>query len=230
MWKTWLRPVEGLLDLVFPPLCPACGQEVKEAFSLCKVCGSRIRYLRPPWCPVCGCPYSRGPDHLCQNCRRQKWYFDRARSSFVYQGPVAKLIALFKYRGQLAALRTLLSLVGPLEAFEVEAVIPVPLPEERLRERTFNQAWYLARALFPGLNHRYDLLVRHRTTVPQVKLPPRQRELNVRGAFSLRAEVAGMRLLLVDDVFTTGATVNECARILKAAGAAKVFVYTLARA
>ncbi|MBA2848712.1 ComF family protein [Thermosulfuriphilus ammonigenes] len=231
MWKTWLlRPLEGLLDLFFPPQCPSCGGTVREAFCLCDNCQSLTRRVTPPWCPRCGHPFSRGPDHLCRNCLNELWHFDGLRSSFVYRGPVAKLWARFKYRGDRGAFRTLVKLAAQdLPAFEVDLALPVPLHSSRLRERTFNQAWCLLRALWPDLPRRYNLLLRHRKTASQVTLPPSKRKANVRGAFSVRERLSGESLLLVDDVFTTGATVNECVRVLKAAGAGRVLVYTLAR-
>lgn len=194
-----------------------------------------------PLCSRCGLPFiSRaGEDHTCLECLTEKRYFRKARAFGVYQGTLMEAIHRLKYRGKT-------SLSGPLgvlakETFcqfwgagSIDLLLPVPLHIKRLRERGFNQAYLVNRkwARLEGIPFDGFTLSRSRWTEPQTSLARTERRRNVKGAFSLRHpdRVKGQRILLVDDVFTTGATVNECARILMKAGAEYVDVMTLARA
>jgi ComF family protein len=204
--------------------------------GLCPSCENDIQWLVPPFCPRCGRPFPKGStSHLCSDCLQEKTSFAWGRAAAIYQGVLAGAIQQFKYHGDV-------NLAGPLsrlwskiniQDFPVEAIIPVPLHPTRLRERGFNQALLLGKAL--AKIHKITVLTRAlrrtRNTIPQVQLDHSERERNVRGAFTVRnqQEIIDKCLLLVDDVFTTGATVNECARILKKSGAKQVFVLTLAR-
>ncbi len=192
--------------------------------------------MLPPYCPRCGKPFPRGStSHLCSDCLQQKLSFDWGRAAAMYQGVLAEAIQRFKYHGEV-------NLAGPLgwfwnkinlEELSFEAIIPVPLHPSRLRERGFNQSLLLGKTL--GKIHNKTVLAgalrRIRNTIPQVQLDHSERERNVRGAFAVRnqEEIMDKRFLLVDDVFTTGATVNECARVLKKSGAKEIIVLTLAR-
>jgi len=192
-----------------------------------------------PLMPSCGYPYGAGDvGHLCGECLLNPPPFSRARALGKYEPPLLKLIVAFKYQGN----RTLGQFLGQLmaeavfpdvEMLNYDLVIPVPLHYRRLRERTFNQALILAREIakrhtLPCLAR---VLVRHRYTQPQVTLAGKERAQNVSGAFSLRDPlvVKGKRILLVDDVFTTGHTLKECARVLRRGEAEEVAVLTLAR-
>ena len=153
----------------------------------------------------------------------------------LYDGPVAEAIHRFKYQGERAGLATFASFLraAPLDLAEPDAILPVPLHPSRLRQRGCNQALVLAQAFFPKAERRLDpgLLVRLRHTHSQTGMSGKERRQNLKNAFGVTtpAAVAGKSLLLVDDVYTTGSTVNECARILRRAGAARVEVLTLAR-
>lgn len=204
--------------------------------GLCPDCEKDIQWILPPHCPRCGQPFPRGStSHLCSDCLRQRLSFDWGRAVAMYQGVLAEAIQRFKYQGEV-------NLAGPLgwfwnkvnlEGLTFEAIIPVPLHPSRLRERGFNQSLLLGKTL-GKIHHKMVLagaLRRIRNTIPQVQLDHSEREKNVRGAFAVRnqEEIMDKRVLLVDDVFTTGATVNECARVLKKAGAKEISVLTLAR-
>ncbi len=173
-------------------------------------------------------------DHLCGTCAKSPPPFQRVWVSLAYQGLWAEALKKFKYQKALWLLRPLArkwqeTLVFPLP--HVDVVIPVPLHVKRLRTRGFNQSSLLARAIFgPSLVKEY--LLRHRDTPPQVELGLHQRRANVKGAFSLAQgiSVKGQKVLIFDDVMTTGATARECAQVLKKAGAAKIYVAVLARA
>ena len=183
-------------------------------------------------------PLPAGRDHLCSTCLIGSFSFDLARSLFLYQEPIKSLLLQCKFAGKLTGLATIGSLtcqsavVGQLS--EPEVVVPVPLHITRLRSRGFNQSQLLAAACFPHWRSRIkvDLLQRHLQTVPQTSLSGRARRSNLKNAFSVRCPqlVQGRDVLLVDDVFTTGSTLSECAAVLLREGAERVEAITLARA
>lgn len=231
----------ALLDLVYPRACAACGgRPDAEALHLCWDCLSRVVYVQPPYCSRCGDPVEGRVDDafVCYHCAESEPHFDRARSVARYRGVVQDVLRQFKYREGLWLRRDLAGLLeacvtAHYEADGIDAVTFVPLYPSRRRERGFNQAEVLAAALARRL--RKPLLrrglVRARPTRTQTNLTAPQRASNVRGAFETRGvrRLAGRSILLVDDVMTTGATVNECSRALKEGGAARVYVVTVAR-
>lgn len=228
----------GVSSLAFPPRCPFCGSQISEVQKpgLCPECREGIRWVTGPCCSRCGHPYPHGGgDHLCENCLRQPPFFDHARSLVAYQGPVAQAIQRFKYQKDFLLTASLAWLTEhyPWEEESFDFLVPVPLHLKRLRERGFNQAVLLARACTPLASRqlRTGALRRIRPTPPQIHRTPTERFKNVSGAFQVPRprEVTGKDIMLIDDVFTTGATVNECARTLKKAGAGRVLVFTLAR-
>ena len=215
--------------------------EKPGGLPLCPECASQLPYNRPPWCVLCGYSLAglgAGVDR-CRDCllRSPSFAFDRVTTPFHYDGSVRQLVWMLKYQARL-------SLAPPLAGSMAEAVreqlgavqfdlcIPVPLHPTRLRERSFNQAERLGRALAQQLRlpFRANLLIRQRATLPQIDLPRQMRQLNLQEAFStnLPASVQGSRILLVDDIFTTGSTVGACAQALKEAGAARVVVTAIA--
>jgi len=205
----------------------------------CRECLEQIELVVGPLCPGCGrqFPKAAGGPHHCGLCLSGHYHFERARAVAIYTEPFSHVIHRFKYQGKthgLASFPALLAMLpeSPLSE-QPELILPVPLHDRKLRQRGFNQAVLLARAFFPKEKHRIktDLLLRQVNTEPQTSLSGRARRLNLKNAFALRKPelVRGKRVLLVDDVFTTGTTVNECARVLKKAGALRVEVLTLAR-
>lgn len=235
--------LKALLDILFPPLCHCCRSFIpgRAEIHLCPACMGKIRVIGSPLCPVCGRPHARkdGIDHLCGTCLTATRPFERARSALGFDGPVQDLIHRFKY-GKKTHLSRPLGLLasGFLECLRIDAaadlIVPVPLHDRRLRARGFNQAHLLGAVVAKrwGIPLAADNLRRIRWTEPQTGLAAADREQNVRGAFGVvRPErFEGRRLLLVDDVFTTGSTVTECARALKTARAREVSVLTVARA
>ncbi|MBI5585880.1 MAG: ComF family protein [Deltaproteobacteria bacterium] len=228
----------GVSALIFPLRCPFCGVQVSggQKPGWCPECREGIRWLTAPCCSLCGHPYPQGGgDHLCERCLREPPYFDRARSLVVYQGPVARAIQRFKYQKDFLLTASLARLAEhyPWEKEWFDVLIPVPLHLKRLRERGFNQVVLLSRACrdLPSKKLKPRALRRIRPTASQIHLTPAERLKNVAGAFQVSrpGEVAGKEIMLIDDVYTTGATVNECARTLKKAGAERVTVFTLAR-
>jgi ComF family protein len=240
------------LDLLFPALCPVC--EVPLAAGrrdpLCGACWSGIVRYRGTGCPRCGLPLSGGRPEPglevvadvsgeagplpCAACAASPPSFDYARSAAVYTGTVREALHAFKFGGRRALARPLAALV--VEACDiptdVEALVPVPLAPGRERERGFNQSRLIAERLAGALAVpvRPRWLRRSRPTRPQSELGAEERRDNVRDAFRAAAAVAGRHVVIVDDVLTTGATSGECARALRAAGARRVGVLTVARA
>ncbi len=227
-----------VLDALLPPQCLACGGLVAEPGALCGPCWERVDFIAAPYCACCGLPFEldAGPDALCGGCTREPPEFARARAAFRYDDHGKQLILRFKHADRLDMAPTLarwLLRAGAGLVAEADLIAPVPLHWLRLFRRRYNQAALLANALaeLTGRPCFPDLLVRGRRTPSQGAMGRRQRRKNVRGAFAVRdpAMVAGRRVLLIDDVLTTGATVAECARVLDRAGAAAVDVLTLAR-
>ena len=180
-----------------------------------------------------------GIDHICSDCIGKPPPFTAARGAVHYAGAVRELVHRFKYGGKVQLCRPLALLAaGPLAAFAAEScadcIMPVPLHRKRLRQRGFNQAVLLGNILAKKwhLPHYRHNLRRIRWTEPQIQLTARERRENVAGAFALQdaASVRGRRIILVDDVYTTGSTAAECARTLRGGGAEAVFVVTVARA
>lgn len=237
--------LERLFSLLYPPICLGCQGTSQENEHFCAPCFSRIEVVTPPLCSLCGLPLAprTGHDHPCGCCLTSPPIFRQARAWACYvaseedTNPLTRALHLFKYTRVLSAGKALSRLAAahfPLSPKDYDLILPVPLHLARLRWRGFNQALVLARAVGRrcGLPTDPFSLERIRATDPQVHLKEEERRMNVRGAFAATrpGKVREKRILLVDDVYTTGATVNECARTLHAAGARYVDVFTLTRA
>ena len=231
------------LHALLPAECTSCDAVLQDdpVPLFCSACWGSIRPLEGPFCPRCGRPfYSKlalrySPYHLCSDCRKRKPFYTRAWALYAYEGPLRAAIRLFKYKGKVALCRAFGSLMEAVrpDTPPVDVIMPVPLHPARLREREFNQALLLADQVRKWVDApvSYMNLVRTRATIPQTDLTQVERRRNLRRSFSVRrpARIAGRRILLVDDVMTTGTTLNECARTLRRAGSSDVYVVTLAR-
>jgi ComF family protein len=234
-WRFWTRQVAwAVVDLVFPPQCAGCDRPGQR---WCTDCRAHCVALTPPWCESCGYPVAQAG--RCERCRAGQNVVTALagiRSGGFHVGPLRQAVHRLKYRhdGILAdALAPLMVAAGPDEAPAGSLVVPVPLAPARLAARGYNQAALLARAYaeLRGLRLATDGVRRVRYTDSQVGLSIRQRHLNVAGAFAAeRSVVAGESIILIDDVCTTGATLDACAAALLAAGAAPVWGLTLVRA
>jgi ComF family protein len=227
-----LRPItQALLDLVFPPYCVACGQ---PGTWLCSVCQACVPILQPPFCAHCG--HNLDKAGLCAKCQGASSHLEIIRSVAPHVWPLRSTVHALKYEGMrvlAAPLADLLAQCWQATGHPVDVIVPVPLHPRRVRQRGYNQAAILARALGPrlGLPVLTQALVRQRDTHSQVGLSAQERRDNVWGAFTCQSEaLLGARVLLVDDVFTTGATLEACAHALRAFGAAQVNALTLTRA
>lgn len=238
--------VHGALDLVFAPRCVGCGAPLATASAerlVCPACWSRARPLPAPRCPRCWNPLRAGPAEgsACPLCPALPPSLRALRSAFVMAEPVRSLVHSLKYGGwtalaaPMAARMADLPLPPDVEE-EARLVLPVPLGAARLRQRGYNQAALLARevARRRGWESPDGVLVRGRSTATQTHLHPAERRANVAGAFAVPAGhvscVRGEHLVLVDDVWTTGATALACADALLHAGARAITVMTFARA
>jgi ComF family protein len=239
---------EALASLVFPAPCRICKcmLDTGSRIPFCHKCLDAIQVpLREPLCSKCGRPIvstavTEGISlPLCHICRSGVYAFDMARSFGAYTPRMSRAILLLKYGnvtplGSWFAQLLAYSIRKQLPDFNFEAVVPVPLDRARYRERGYNQAELIAKPLarILGIPFRSYLLVRTRPRPNHMRLTRRERWETVRGAYALyeRAPVDKLRVLLVDDVFTTGATLDACSRALKVAGAARVVGLTIARA
>ncbi|HEX8468002.1 MAG TPA: ComF family protein [Allosphingosinicella sp.] len=228
-----------LLDFALPPRCPGCGAITSEPHRFCLDCWRSLTFLSEPCCARCGLPfaYPSASETSCGRCLADPPPFDRLRAAVAY-GEVSRQVALkLKYSGRPGLAETLahfmLRHVGPREAEAL--LVPVPLHRWRIWKRGYNQAALIASALSrrTGLAADLDLIERTRATPPLRGLGRRERALAVRGAFKVpprsRGRLAGRPVLLVDDVYTSGATAAACARVLKRSGAASVEILCWAR-
>ncbi len=236
----WCRQA---LRFVLPVECITCGNSLSTdpVPFFCTVCWQTIHPLQQPACACCDQPFvspaamTYTPNHHCQHCQERPPAFERAWTLFPYLPPLREAICSFKYRGKITLARPLAHLMisalpGGIDA---DVIIPVPLHPARLRAREFNQSLLLADRLGRHLARPVSAtnLVRIVATDPQTTLTRQARFRNLRRAFEIRKpqDLAKKRILLVDDVFTTGTTLNECAKALQKAGTGPVFALTLAR-
>ncbi len=225
------RVGQAVLDVLFPARCVGCG-----AFGsfLCQSCQAELPSARPPRCPTCWQPQRQGA--LCGRCREESPAFQGARSPYLYQGAAREAVHALKYNYLSALAKPMAQLMAPCveeEVIEAEVVMAVPLYGRRQRLRGYNQSALLARELsrLCGLPLAKRGLARRRNTPPQARsAQAEERRRNVADAFIAdRRRVEGRRILLIDDVMTTGATLDACARALRQAGAASVWALTFAR-
>jgi ComF family protein len=230
--------VRPLVDFALPPRCPACGTIVSDPHRFCLACWSKLTFLGEPCCVRCGLPfaYSAGAAAECGRCLAEPPPFDRLRAAVGYDEIARKVALKLKYSGRPGVAEALAGLMARHLSADDGAeplLVPVPLHRWRIWKRGYNQAALIAASLSrrSGIAMAPDALRRTRRTPPLRGLGRRERAEAVRGAFAVRDRdaVAGRRIILVDDVFTSGATAAACAKALKRGGAASVEILCWAR-
>jgi len=242
-----------MLDILFSRICPSCGKALHNKNKLCETCLQDIRFI-DDWssCAKCGIPFGyfnssgeylpepghNSPGNLCGKCINDSYTFNKARSVAIYDGSIRELIISFKYQSKLGyadVLTDILRTYFPEDLDDFDSVVLVPLHIDKLRKREYNQSAVLAKGVAKYKGVKCDLfgLKRTRDTVPQIELKnEKERRRNVKGAFSISRSRSyeNESVLLIDDVFTTGSTSDECTKMLLKSGAYKVQVLTLTRA
>ncbi|MEK7286398.1 MAG: ComF family protein [Nitrospirota bacterium] len=236
-----LKRLDFLWDIIYPASCIHCDLPMPSAEGIfCAHCKANVIPLSQLACSICDLPFvseaatSHSPSHYCGDCHKDQPPFSKAITPFFYEGPLATAICKFKYEKKSHLAKPLGTMLADhLPPMDVDFVTAIPLHPNRLRNREFNQSLLLAREVsrlrkIPLL---IDEMVRVKETVPQVGLHHKEREENIKGAFHVirEAAVRNFRILLIDDVYTTGATLKEGAKRLMRAGAKEVIVATIAR-
>jgi len=249
----FLAPV---ISVLFPADCPVCLEPLARYHSggICLSCWASIKVIRKPLCPKCGLPLyeprimertnlpvNGANVGLCGRCQAKKYHFSSARALGEYSGSLKEIIGLYKFGKNshlaLPLSRFLMKAIEGDAAFKTycstaDTVIAVPLHRKRRRQRGFNQSFLIASEIGKQLQLKVErrVLFRAHDSIPQSELPASKREVNVKGKFGIRnaRRIKGKKILLIDDIFTTGATVSECAKVLKQGGAVDVSVLTIA--
>ena len=221
--------------MLFPETCPICHETSSDHTTapICTGCWDSIQPYEGPKCGKCGLPLDSDSSITCGECIKDEPAYKSVRTFGLYKGPLRKAINLFKYHNMKRLSKPLSAMILRIEIPQVDAVIPIPLYKDRLRQREFNQSALLAKytAKSTGTSLLVDCLVKVKDTMPQVGLSSRERRRNIRNAFGVEKKelIKGKVILLMDDVITTGATVRECSKVLKKAGAVNIYVMALAQ-
>ena len=241
MWSRFRQQLASCVDLLLPPACLLCRKLLTtdlDAQSLCRDCLAEMPPLSAAHCSCCAQPFpSTTANHLCSACLKRPPSFSIVHAAGLYQGNIKDAVQQLKYRNQLTLAEPLGRRLGKIVAaagtgFAPDCIVPVPLHPHRLRQRGYNQALELARPISRELNVPLEttLLQRSRKTLQQQGLSATERKRNLRNAFSLSSKPPELKILLIDDVMTTGETVRECCRVLVAGGVKEVQVAIIGRA
>lgn len=236
--------LQKLFNLLLPPRCLKCGKILNAHNGLCAECFNKIRFISAPMCYCCGRPFGTtfgvkfAAKQLCGQClQKKKHLFNMQRSAFIYDDESKDLILDLKFRDKTANAETLANMLYAAGADiwkqNPDLLIAVPIHRLRLIKRRYNQSAELAKYLSrkTQIPTDFDSLIRCRNTVPQVELSGKARRNNLKQAFTVVAtqNIKGKKVVLIDDVSTTGSTLNECAEVLHKAGVAEIYALTLAR-
>ncbi len=223
--------LSGVFDWIYPPVCASCG---KPGSLLCDSCREQLHSVGEHYCSKCGKPLRKGSK--CRLCRTHEFRFQASRAPYIYDGPAAAMIKSLKYNGNMSLapiLADLLSVFWKELNWDIDIIVPVPLSGERRAQRGFNQSEMIGKAFAKrtGLKSDPRALMKVRHTLQQVGLDAEQRRENLQGAFAAEGVlVRGKRVLLLDDVMTTGSTFAECSAVLLDAGAKSVNCLSVATA
>lgn len=239
---------DTLIGLMFPVVCPVCGEiltnknRAEHNEWICRYCFARLQFVKEPYCMKCGAPLKEDGQELCAACESKERFFDRGTALLVHDDFARKMLYDLKYHNkkdnaEFFGKETALRLGAKLSRWAPEAILPVPLHKKREFERGFNQAELLAEKVSKELQEvcgfflpvDASVLVRQKKTRPQKELDDKDRMRNVQGKFAITAPeiLHYRRVLLLDDIYTSGATLNECAKVLKEAGVSEVLFLTM---
>lgn len=227
------RAADRVLRFLYPNICPFCGRVTGE--RICPACREKLIYIEEPRCMRCGKPLRLEEAEYCRDCETRSHVYERGFALWVHSGNVQRAIYQFKYHNRRIYSRffgeELLSRYGEAVCrWDIAMIIPIPLSKKRRRVRGFNQAELLAKELSRGLNIPADTksLIRVKDTKPQKQMDARGRRANLRNAFAWKGNkrICG-NILLIDDIYTTGNTIDQAAKALKNAGAGKVYFLTI---
>ena len=223
----------GILGILYPKTCCFCGK--LSTTECCDICAEKIIYITEPCCKKCGKPVRYEEQEYCHDCEKREAYYEQGRSVWIHKEPVSWSLYQFKYHnrkiyGEFYA-KELYRLYGDkIRQWEIDLIVPVPLHWKRRRRRGYNQAEVVAKHLGRHMNIPVDskAVVRRYYTNPQKELDERERKRNLRGAFEVKRNWNESRkILLIDDIYTTGSTINEISKILKEKGGHKVWFLTI---
>ena len=222
--------IKKIIKAFYPEVCPNCNAVVREV-GLCKDCKDAFRLIEEPFCAVCGRPVGSESIYMCDDCKTTKHYFKRNVSTFEYRGSIKECIYRFKYANmrcysEYFAKETIKRYGKLLKTWNIDAIVAVPMYAKKQRKRGYNQAEEFAKALakVSGIKTCNKLLIRRKDTAPMKTLNKQQRYENLKKAFYVnKNKEIPKRVLIVDDIFTTGSTLDACARVLLKAGVEKVY-------
>lgn len=236
----WKKIAETMLvDILFPPACPVCGQPLGVADGkrerICRKCADKIEYIKEPRCMKCGKPLKTDSAECCYDCSRKRHLYERGIAVFAYTDGMKQSIYRFKYQGkrEYAAFygeEAAKSCGSLIRSWKIDLIIPVPMYAAKQKRRGYNQAELIAKELGKHLNIPVvsEILIRSKKTIPMKALNDIERRKNVEKAFFVKTNVVKYkRILLIDDIYTTGATIDSCADVLQKQGAKKVYFLCL---
>ena len=222
--------IKRIIRAFYPDVCPNCGKVVDHV-ELCKDCKDAFRFIEGPICAICGRPVKDDSVYTCDDCKVTKHYFKRNLSTFEYRGDIKDCIYRFKYGNmrcyaEFFARETCKRFGKTLKHWKIDAIVPVPMYSKKQKKRGYNQAEEFANALSRETGIKVDskLLIRRKDTVPMKSLSKQQRYENLQKAFKVnKGRPKYKRVLIVDDIFTTGSTIDACAKVLLKSGADIVY-------
>ena len=227
--------IERVVNIFYPNVCPMCGKTLKSGEILCKKCKSEVKYIREPLCKKCGKQLDEDEKEYCGDCKSHVHIYDAGIAVFAYNDCIKKSIYDFKYKDMKIYSRFYGKEMWEyskeyLKSWNPDVIIPVPISEKRYLKRGYNQAELIAIELgkLSGIKVDCNTLFRRKNTKPQKQVSREGRRKNLENAFIINKNVVEYKkVILVDDIYTTGSTIDECARILKQAGIEKVYFISL---
>lgn len=225
--------LQKILGLLYPERCIFCNDICKE--GICSKCKEKVHPITEPRCKKCGKPVQYEEQEFCYDCRNRNFHYEQGRSLWLHEGLVKKSIYGFKYKNRrvyakVYAREMMEQFLELLKIWKIDVIVPVPLHKKRYRKRGYNQAFLLADEIskITGIQTDEELVVRKRDTDPQKEFGNKDRKKNLKGAFEVtKRGIKNRRILIVDDIYTTGSTIDEIAEILKKAGAGDIFFLTI---